>query len=223
MSTKGMMKGGKGMMKAGGKGMMGKAGMMMGAMMGMGNDQKGKLAMPPVPAIPSVPTAAPTLTLAQQQEQVTCISVIDENNGRNTDADWATFRATWPDRPFCLLQPVPASGLFVPTNFTNDTVVNVFSEVTRGALDATNTSSWYDICNLDNSRLNGLTKVILFVDNSGSLVTADVQNAFDLFATEINASGLEIVAAVENSSEDYISPCLLTNITASSGNSTSVP
>ena len=57
MSTKGMMKGGKGMMKAGGKGMMGKAGMMMGAMMGMGNDQKGKLAMPPVPAIPSVPTA----------------------------------------------------------------------------------------------------------------------------------------------------------------------
>ena len=176
----------------------------------------------PVPPPPPTPTSAPTPVppptpfptrpLDAQDDIVTCISVIDENNGRAVDADFEAFRAAFPDRPFCLLRPVPTfDELSLPSTF-NDDPINTFSETTRDAADVTDPADWYDICNLEAGKAQGITNVVLFVDNSGSLVTADVQTAFDLFAERVAENGFNIVAGVENSLEDYIQPCFGTSL-----------
>ena len=132
-----------------------------------------------------------------------------------SEPDWALFRSEFPDRPFCLLQPVPTKpGLDVlnfPSSFFDDPI-NIFDQTTREAADITNPSDWYDLCDLESRKAQGLTNVVLFVDNSGSLITANVQNAFDLFAQRVAMNGFTIVSAVENFDEDYISPCLETSL-----------
>ena len=120
---------------------------------------------PPTTAPTAVATPFPTRSLEGQNDLVTCISVIDENGGSALDSDWAAFRSAFPNRPFCLLQPVPAiDGLSLPSTFFND-INNIFHETTRDALDATNPSDWYDLCDLDSRLAQGLTNVVLFVDN----------------------------------------------------------
>lgn len=172
---------------------------------------------PSTPTVPqtSPPTLPPTLPPAQQNEQVTCVSVIDENDGKNVNTRWAELKEKFPDRPFCLLQPVPAqSRLSIPDRFEDSPPVNIFAEVTRQAEDddLSTRSDWFDLCDLAGSKARGLTSVVLFIDNSGSLVTRHVQGALDDFRAKVTANGMEVVSAVENRSENYIDPCILTDL-----------
>ena len=163
---------------------------------------------------PSPPTSFPILPPEEQDKLVTCISVIDENDNKNVEDDWNELRVKFPDRPFCLLRPIPpgaGGGLSFPTTFFTDPR-NIFANVTRDSADVSNPSDWYNICNLDAGKPQGLTRVVLFVDNSGSTTTSSVQNAFDLFAQRVVENGFQIVTAVENFLEDYIDPCLLTSV-----------
>eukprot|EP00934_Nitzschia_sp_Nitz4_P005283 Nitzschia sp. Nitz4//scaffold167_size49223//28416//29525//NITZ4_007037-RA/size49223-processed-gene-0.24-mRNA-1//1//CDS//3329538281//5273//frame0 len=153
-------------------------------------------------------TPAPSLSIVEQNERVTCISIIDENNGYVPTYQWDNFRVIHPNRPMCLLRPTPTTygALGVPAAFYTEGM-NIYQEVTRNAEDISHTSDWYDICNMDESRSNGLTNVVLFVDNSGSMYTSNVQNAHDLFVQRMAAKGMTIVSGVYNGNEDYISPC----------------
>lgn len=178
----------------------------------------------PTPIVPIYykPVVAPTvkpLPIEVQNNQVTCVSVIDENDRRAVDAAWLQFRNRYPDRPFCLLRAPSSTGLSVPTNFTNDPTKNILANVTRDAQDRDpiTQSVWFSICNLARSRAQGLSNVVLFVDNSGSMTTATVQNAHDAFQSAVVANGMEVVAAVYNNREDYINPCFATSLV---GNST---
>jgi len=161
---------------------------------------------------PSQSTPFPTRSIEAQDELVTCISVIDENDSKNVETDWNDLREKFPDRPFCLLQPGAPGGLSFPSTYFDDPR-NIFSNVTRDSQDVTNVSDWYNICNLNAGKPQGLTNVVLFVDNSGSMTTASVQNAFDLFAVRVAENGFKIVTAVYNDREDYIDPCLMTSLT----------
>ena len=167
---------------------------------------------------PALTTPFPTRSIEAQDELVTCISVIDENDSKNVENDWNDLREKFPDRPFCLLQPGASGGLSFPSTYFDDPR-NIFSNVTRDSQDATNPSDWYNICNLNAGKLQGLTNVVLFVDNSGSMTTASVQNAFDLFALRVAENGFKIVTAVYNRNEDYIDPCLMTSLTTPSSRS----
>jgi hypothetical protein len=171
----------------------------------------------PKPIVPVPTTPAPVTPLPPdvQNNVVTCVSVIDENDGKPVDTAWLAFRTRYPDRPFCLLHPPTNVGspLSIPATFNNDTA-NVYAAVTRDAsdVDPATRSDWFTICNLADSRARGLTNVVLFVDNSGSLKTAAVQNAHDAFQANVVAVGMQVVSAVYNDQEDYINPCFATSL-----------
>jgi hypothetical protein len=170
---------------------------------------------PSVSFQPSV-SARPSIDISGQDQLVTCVSVIDENDRKDVDAPYEELRERYPNRSFCLLQPDDVWGsrsgdLSIPLEFFNSTL-NIFSNVTRDNEDSTNASDWYAICNLEQGRLQGITNVVLFVDNSGSMTNSTVQNALSRFVTRVNERGMTVVNAVYNDGEDYIDPCLLTSL-----------
>lgn len=128
---------------------------------------------------------------------VICIAVIDENNGRNTDSDWAAFRAAYPMRRFFLLKPASGYGgtLYVPSAFSSDPLAT-FQAVSTSA-------NWYTIAGLDQEPLGA--QCILFIDQSGSMSLNTVITSYNIF--KANAITRENkVAVVDNTSEDYIAP-----------------
>lgn len=165
------------------------------------------------------PTSAPTLSLEDQNELVTCISILDENTPfRKTQIDqlWDDFRMVYPDRPFCLLQPnqigrrwtIPSnSQLYRPHSFTDDGNT-IFRNVTRDNGNENREVDWYDMCNLSVSKSQGLTRVALFIDDSGSMSLNTVGASLRLFEENLELNGFEIVRGVQNDDEDYITPCM---------------
>lgn len=69
-------------------------------------------------------------------------------------------------------------------------------------------SDWFDICNLDGLKAQGITDVAIFVDNSGSLTTAGVQASYDFLMERMTSEGLTLVAGIENTAENWIGPFL---------------
>tara|TARA_B100000003_G_C10906762_1_gene361518 strand:+ start:707 stop:1540 length:834 start_codon:yes stop_codon:yes gene_type:complete len=135
---------------------------------------------------------------------VICIAVIDENNNRNTDADWAAFRAEYPLRRFFLLQPSTGFGtLYVPSAFSSD--ANATHQTV--SIDPA-VSDWYTIAGLDQEPLGA--QCILFIDQSGSMTINTVGDSYDLFKQKCTDRGNK-VAVVDNTSEDYIAPFYIEN------------
>jgi hypothetical protein len=104
-----------------------------------------------------VPSTSSTISFDTQNKIVTCISVIDESGGQNNNFDtkWADLRATYPDRPFCLLQPQETDGipfsktsLDIPDAFDLDTGAK-YENVSCGTADITNPSDRYELCGLE--------------------------------------------------------------------------
>eukprot|EP00977_Amphora_coffeiformis_P017970 scaffold6061_cov156-Amphora_coffeaeformis.AAC.8 len=165
---------------------------------------------------PSV-SFAPSLSLETQNQLVTCIAVIDETAGfppRSTlESLWTQLRAEFPKRPFCLLQPYRGDALVVyaPPALLSDPAT-IFVNVTRDENNASLASDWYEICDIETSKKNGLSRVALFVDNSGSMTTSTVQASFDLFLQRLAENNLVDIEGVYNNNQDYISPCLTTSV-----------
>lgn len=146
-----------------------------------------------------------------------CIAIIDEVSLSDSfiDAQWAALRLEYPDRPFCLLQPNQPGGtpiqsdLYRPSDFDSDPLT-VFSEVNREDTGNSNAiSDWYAICGLQALKAQGLNRVALFQNNSGSLVLSDIDKSRALFANNLAANGFTSLSDVEqNTIEDWIAPCL---------------
>lgn len=134
------------------------------------------------------------------EADVTCIAVIDENDNTNTDSDWAAFRQAYPERMFFLLKPRTGynASLYVPPAFSTDVNATYRTVAVDPAVD-----DWYDIANLQYKPYGA--QVILFIDQSGSMTIADVEDSYLLFKQKCTARQNK-VAVVDNTSEDYIAP-----------------
>lgn len=148
-----------------------------------------------------LPSNASEFAIAIIKKQVAidviCIAVIDENNGTNTSADWAAFRAAYPSRRFFLLEPNSGFGgtLYVPPAFSTD------SNATHQNVSVT--ADWYSIAGLDQEPLGA--QCILFIDQSGSMTINTVISSYNSFKSQAIARSNKI-AVVDNSNEDYIAP-----------------
>lgn len=133
---------------------------------------------------------------------VICIAVIDENDNRNTDADWAAFRAEFPQRRFFLLQP-GTTGLYVPSAFSSD------ADATHQTVSIDpGVSDWYTIAGLDQQPVGA--QCILFIDQSGSMNIFTVEDSYNLFKEKCTTRNNK-VAVVDNGREDYIAPFYIEN------------
>ncbi len=66
-----------------------------------------------------------------------------------------------------------------------------------------NASDWYELCDID-SIADG-SKISLFIDNSGSMTTSQVQASYNKFLQKLSERNITIVV-VENGNEDWITP-----------------
>jgi hypothetical protein len=162
-----------------------------------------------------------------------CIAVCDESNNYSNgamDASWAAFRLAWPDRPFFLLNPsgnytgstpvysantaspsggyVDANGqTWIPGAAYSDPNFD-FMPVTRTEYEtgtATNAtpSDWVTLTGVN--LLSAGAKVGLFVDNSGSMITATVQASYNAFQAYCTTHSIDIIT-VTNGNEEWIVP-----------------
>ena len=127
------------------------------------------------PAPTVSPTLRPTVSKEVQDQLVTCVSVIDETNIASFAALWNNLRNEYPDRPFCLLQPVPTPEenveLQIPDAFFDDPSLNTWEYIPREDAFAgdplppgvvPDANNWYNLCNLEARKQLGITKVGTF-------------------------------------------------------------
>ena len=84
--------------------------------------------------------------------------------------------------------------------------------VNRDGGDTNLVSNYYELCNLEEQRRRGFTNVALFIDESGSMTSGTIQASVDRLNLDLSANGFQIVRGVQNSNEDYITPCLTTSV-----------
>ena len=122
-----------------------------------------------------------------------CITVIDESSPSQAtiNQDWEDFRNKWPNRPFNIFKVARASGNWTgvklpsvsPTDYNH-------KDVKRDNGDSSNTSDWFTLANLSNYASG--TTVTLWIDNSGSMYTSNVQASYDKFVTDCASAGITI-------------------------------
>ena len=163
-------------------------------------------------------------------EPVVCISVIDESNqlipnvgspedAQQIEADWNSFRAIYPNRPFYLLQPIGSrsfgtgknnqkSDVLIPSGVDDTDPVGVapdyglfYSQVNRDNDSIPALSDWFTICGLSTYPAN--TLVSLFIDTSGSMTLNTVQASYDKFLVDCANAGLVIAGNSFNKGERW--------------------
>tara|TARA_B100001250_G_scaffold46655_2_gene36563 strand:- start:1965 stop:4976 length:3012 start_codon:yes stop_codon:yes gene_type:complete len=150
---------------------------------------------------------------SQLAQLINCISLIDEvSPSVNTmENDWNSFRSNFPYRTFWLLQAVinsngnisyPLSRLKMPPSYLSDPYANGGIQVRRDNNNANFTSSWFDICNLNQVPTG--TYVSLWIDISGSMVFNTVQASYNEFVADCAANGVNIILETSDSGERWI-------------------
>jgi hypothetical protein len=135
-----------------------------------------------------------------------CVAVIDETSSTSQasyNANYTTFRNTWPLRELYVLRVGASTPFYIPADWEDSPRDFGPTTVNRDNGNTANRSDWYAIANLD--RLPAGGKVGLFVDTSGSMTIASVQASYDHFLAQVAARGLDIIT-VTNANEDYITP-----------------
>ena len=169
-----------------------------------------------------------SLRLNVVSEPVVCISVIDESNqlipnvgspqdAQQIEADWNSFRATYPNRPFYLLQPIGSnssgtgknnekSDVLIPPGVDDTASLPglFYSQVSRDKGNNLLVSDWFTICGL--STYPPDTLVSLFIDTSGSMELSTVQASYDKFLVDCANAGLVIAGNTQNQSERWVEP-----------------
>jgi hypothetical protein len=139
---------------------------------------------------------------------VTCITVIDESQNSQSNADttsqWSAWRATYPTRRFYLLDPGGNGGIFTPTAYQNDPIAFGPITVNRDGGNVANRSDWFTICGLDG--LPAGTIVSLAVDTSGSMTLNTVRASYDWFISKCNVAGFNLVVDTTFPNERWILP-----------------
>ena len=159
------------------------------------------------------------------------VAVIDEDDIQSIISmrnQWTSFRSSYPDRCFHLLEPYrnpkyntysypdpnASSSLHMPTAFINEISAGTtfWSRVSRTTDGYTSgigqyaslasTSDWWDL--IGASVLPSGAKIGLCIDNSGSMYASTVQDSLDLFEQKAAAAGVTITpgAGANNSSYD---------------------
>ena len=134
-----------------------------------------------------------------------CIAVIDETTPSQEiiNEDWTAFRNKWPNRPFNIFRVARPSGQYTGVKLpsTSPTDYNV-ENVSRddGLPTPMPVSDWFTLANL-NEFASGTT-VTLWVDNSGSMRTTDVQASYDKFVTDCADAGIIIEYATSDLNGD---------------------
>ena len=152
------------------------------------------------------PVNPPPASTAAAADFTVCISVIDEadDGGSLTEVfnRWAAFRAKYPYRPFYLLVANSGyGGMRIPSNFDSDP--NAYKMlVSRSGSNVGSRDDWFAMCNL--STVLAGTRVLLAIDNSGSMRTSTVRASYDYFIQRVTAAGLPY--NVTEMGEDWITP-----------------
>ena len=148
------------------------------------------------------------------------VAVIDEDDSQNLNSmtsKWTTFRNSYPDRCFHLLEPVPTnpyttrstfngvnSAIHIPTAFINELSAGTtfHAPVSRnGGGSVSGTSDWWDL--IGASVLPSGAKIGLCIDNSGSMTVTTVQASLDLFEQKAAAAGVTITPGVSANNTNY--------------------
>lgn len=157
-------------------------------------------------------TATDTLTVSVAPnvsigDPAICISVIDECSRSATEIsnNWSSFRSSYPQRPFWLLQPTGygVDRLKIPDAYFNDSLANYPQTVNRDNGSAGSASDWFNMCNLSQAAPG--TSISLSVDNSGSVTFGQVQASIDLFLSKCASAGL-VVYQPDMSGERWVQP-----------------
>jgi hypothetical protein len=96
---------------------------------------------------------------------------------------------------------IVTDGSFIGSRKDNKTFGPI--RVNRDDGNSSLASDWFSICNLD--ELPDGSKIALFVDNSGSMRTANVQASYDQFIDKIQEKNMDIIV-ITNDREDWINP-----------------
>ena len=122
-----------------------------------------------------------------------CIALIDESSPtqETINDDWNAFRTKWPSRPFNIFRVERSgggySGVKLPSVSPTDYIV---SDVERDNGDVSNASDWFTLANLGGYAAG--TTVTLWIDDSGSMTTANVSASYDKFVADCATAGLLI-------------------------------
>ena len=139
------------------------------------------------------------------------VAVIDEDDSQQVSAmanNWTTFRNSYPNRCFHLLEPYRTSpyttrstpngvnsALAIPSAFINELSAGTtfHARVSRNSNSfVSGTSDWWDL--IGASVLPSGAKIGLCIDNSGSMYASTVQSSLNAFKQDAAAAGVTIVA-----------------------------
>ena len=148
------------------------------------------------------------------------VAVIDEDDSQQVSAmanNWTTFRNSYPNRCFHLLEPYPTnayttrstpngvnSALAIPTAFINELSAGTtfHARVSRNLHSSVpDPSDWWDL--IGASVLPSGAKIGLCIDNSGSMTVTTVQASLDLFEQKAAAAGVTITPGVNANNTSY--------------------
>lgn len=147
------------------------------------------------------------------------ISVIDEDDSYSRvsrDREWCIFRTAYPERRFFLLRPLFSDGsvfgtMGLPSNWDGTGPIAV-------GRPGTPPTDWFSVMGLQDAILE-TTKIVLWIDNSGSMTTSDVRLSLTAFVQKLeefsvtqNNSRLHII---EGSRENWICPHLQNHFSCS--------
>ena len=130
---------------------------------------------------------------------------------------WTTFRNSYPDRCFHLLEPYRGnyqlnrttpngldSNIYIPTAFINEFSAGTtfHARVSRNANSSLpHPSDWWDL--IGASVLPSGAKIALCIDNSGSMNVFTVQDSLDLFEQKAAAAGVTITPGYGANNSSY--------------------
>jgi len=127
---------------------------------------------------------------------------------------WTTFRNSYPDRCFHLLEPYYTyavrstpngvnSSINIPTAFINELSAGTtfHSRVSRTNVAGQSITDWWDLIGAD--VLPSGAKIGLCIDNSGSMTVATVQASVDLFEQKAAAAGVTITPGTGANNSNY--------------------
>ena len=135
-----------------------------------------------------------------------CISVLGLTleSQSTIDSDWSSFRSSYPQRPFYLLQPpqFPNSLLKVPSSYTSDGLAYPIQAINLDVGDTNQTSDWFTLTGLNNAPAGTSVSLaiddsfggpISITDNNGSVSVSDQTNtSLQISVSRFSSVGYDI-------------------------------